>query len=139
MAQTQTASTSAVAYSPAQVNRAMMFAVLTWLVPGLGYFLLKKWIRGSLVAVSVLGMFFIGLLLQGHLYGFNLGDILDILGWIGDFCNGALYFVSRLLGGGAGNPFTVMGDYGTKFLIASGLLNILAAADVRDLALGRKQ
>ena len=117
----------------------MMFAVLTWLIPGLGYFLLRKWIRGSLIAVSVLGMFLVGLLLQGHLYGFNLGDILDILGWVGDFCNGALYFVSRLAGGGAGNPFTVMGDYGTKFLIASGLLNILAAADVRDLALGRKQ
>lgn len=117
----------------------MLFAVLTWLIPGLGYFLLKKWIRGGLILVSVLGMFFIGLALQGHLYGFNLGDILDILGWVGDFCNGGLYFVSRLLGGGAGNPYTVMGDYGTKFLIASGLLNILAAADVRDLALGRKQ
>lgn len=139
MAQTQTASSGTGALSPAQENRAMFYAVLTWLIPGLGYFLLKKWIRGGLVLASVLGMFLIGLALQGHVYSFNLGDILDILGWVGDICNGAMYFLTRLVGGGAGNPYTVMGDYGTKFLIASGLLNILAAADVRDLALGRKQ
>lgn len=139
MAQTQTASTHALAASRARENRAMMLAVLTWLVPGLGYFLLKKWIRGGLILASVLGMFLIGFLLQGKVYGINMGDVLDILGWVGDICNGALYFVVRLLGAGAGNPFTVMGDYGTKFMMASGLLNILAAADVRDLALGHKQ
>ena len=139
MAQIQTASTRAAAPQRALENRAMMLAVATWFVPGLGYFLLKKWVRGGLIVASVLGMFALGLALQGKVYPFNLGDILDILGWVGDICNGAVYFIVRLVGGGAGNPYTVMGDYGTKFMIASGLLNVLAAADVRDLVMGRKK
>lgn len=110
-----------------------------WLLPGLGYFISRKWIRGLLVFISVVGMFGIGLALKGQLYAFNLGDLLAILGWIGDLCAGLLYFFARMLGGGAGNLLGVMGDYGTKFLIAAGLLNLLAAADARDVYLGKKK
>ncbi|HVA63571.1 MAG TPA: DUF6677 family protein [Terriglobales bacterium] len=112
---------------------------LGWLFPGMGYFVNRKWVRGALVLVSVAGMFGLGLALKGQIYGFNTGDVLDILGWVGDICAGALYFLTRALGAGAGNPFTVMGDYGTKFLIAAGLLNLLAAADARDVYLGKKK
>jgi hypothetical protein len=120
-------------------KRATVFAIGTWLVPGLGYFFLKRWVRGALVLVCVAGMFSLGLAMQGKLYEFNTGDILDILGWVGDFCTGGLYFLSRAMNWGVGNQFIVMGDYGTKFLIAAGLLNVLAAADVRDVALGLKR
>lgn len=110
-----------------------------WAVPGLGYFLNRKWIRGVLILVCVVGMFWLGLALQGQIYGFNTGDPLDILGWIGDICAGALYFITRAVGAGGGNAYSVMGDYGTKFLIAAGLLNLLAASDARDVYLGKKQ
>ncbi|MGH9393561.1 MAG: DUF6677 family protein [Terriglobales bacterium] len=113
--------------------------VLGWLIPGMGYFARRKWIRGGLVLASILGMFAIGLALQGTLYAFNTGDVLQMLGWVGDFCAGGLYFLSRALGAGAGNPYHVMGDYGTVFLISAGLLNLLAAADARDVSLGRKK
>ena len=112
---------------------------LGWLFPGLGYFIQSKWIRGALVFASVVGMFGIGLALQDKVYGFNTGDILQILGWVGDICAGMLYLITRLLGAGAGNMYSIMGDYGTTFLIASGLLNLLAAADARDVYLGKKQ
>lgn len=113
--------------------------LLGWLFPGLGYFLGRKWIRGVLVLVSVVVMFGIGLALQGHIYGFNTRNLLDMLGWVGDICNGVLYFFTEMAGGGAGNAYTVMGNYGSMFLIAGGLLNLLAAADARDVMLGRKQ
>ncbi|MHB8735045.1 MAG: DUF6677 family protein [Terriglobales bacterium] len=119
-------------------TRAYVLAGLGWLVPGLGYFLLRRWLRGALVLLTVGGMFWLGLKLQGQLYGIAVSDVLDVLGFVGDVCNGALYFVTRSLGGGVGNQSVVYGDYGTKFLIASGLLNLLAAADVRDIALGHK-
>lgn len=115
-----------------------MFA-LGWLVPGLGYWLHRKWIRGGLVLGCITGMFAIGLALQGTVYAFNTGDILQMLGWLGDFCAGGLYFATRFVGGGAGNPYQVTGDYGTVFLIAAGLLNLLAASDARDVYLGRKK
>ncbi len=113
--------------------------VLGWLFPGLGYFVSRKWVRGVLVLIAVAGMFGVGLALQGTVYGFNTGDILQMLGWVGDLCAGALYFLSRALGAGQGNMFGVMGDYGTVFLIAGGLLNLLAAADARDVFVGKKQ
>jgi hypothetical protein len=113
---------------------------LGWLFPGMGYFVTGKWVRGGLVFVSVVGMFGLGLGLRGQVYGFNTGDILDMLGWVGDVCAGALYFIARgLVGVTVGNAFSVMGDYGTKFLIAAGLLNVLAAADARDVCLGKKR
>ncbi len=113
--------------------------VLGWLFPGMGYFVTGKWIRGALVFVCVVGMFGMGLALRGQVYGFNTGDILDMLGWVGDVCAGGLYLVARaVVGVTVGNAYSVMGDYGTKFLIAAGLLNLLAAADARDVGLGRK-
>lgn len=132
---------AAAAASPAASTalRGWWVLGLGWLFPGMGYFVHQKWVRGLLVFVSVVGMFGIGLALHGQLYAFNTGEVLDILGWVGDFCAGGLYFITSALGGGAGNPYTVMGDYGTKFLIAAGLLNLLAASDARDVFLGKKK
>ncbi len=121
-------------------RRANLIAVLIWLAPGAGYFWLKKWTRGALVSAAIIGMFLLGLGLQGQIYQFSqLGDLLSILGWIGDVCGGGMYFLTQILGAGAGNAYTVWGNYGTTFLISAGLLNLLAATDVRDIALGRKK
>jgi hypothetical protein len=131
--------TETAAVAPAMSEaRATMVSLAGWLVPGLGYFLLRRWWRGALVLACVAGAFLIGLALGGQLYGFNTGDVLDILGWIGDFFAGGLYFVTRAFGAGLGDPYVVWGDYGTKFMIAAGLLNVLGAADCFDIAMGRK-
>lgn len=110
-----------------------------WLFPGCGYFVHQKWVRGGLVFVCVVGMYGVGLALHGQVYAFNTGDVLQMLGWAGDFCSGVLYFFSRIAGAGTGSPSNVMADYGTNFLIAAGLLNLLAAADARDVYLGKKK
>ncbi|MGH9413164.1 MAG: DUF6677 family protein [Terriglobales bacterium] len=125
--------------TPPAVRGGWWIMVLGWLFPGLGYFLGRKWVRGGLVLISVVAMFGLGLGMQGRIYGFNTRNALDVLGWVGDICNGILYFFTELAGGGRGNAYTVMGNYGSMFLIAGGLLNLLAAADARDLMLGRKK
>src|ERR1035441_8363838 len=71
-----------------------------WLVPGAGHFLLGKWYRGALLAASILGMFAMGIAMQGQLYS-GAHDILEILGLAGDLGNGLLFFVGRILGLGA--------------------------------------
>lgn len=138
MASTETSPAHRATGAAASTGTANALAVATWLAPGLGYFLLGKWVRGLLILICILGMFFLGLAMQGQLFGANMKNLLDLLGWIGDVCNGLPYIITRAAGGGAGNLYTVTGDYGSMFMIASGLLNILAAADVRDVALGRK-
>ncbi len=138
MSSTEITPASPPAFQPLSVAAANALSVASWLVPGLGYLLLRKWIRGALIAVSIFAMFLLGLGMQGQLFAVNGKNLLDILGWIGDLCNGLPYMIARMAGDGAGNLYTVTGDYGSMFLVASGLLNLLAAADVRDVALGRK-
>ncbi len=83
-----------------------------WLVPGAGHFLLGKWIRGTLLAVSIIAMFALGLAMQGKLYT-SAQDILDILGVAGDLGNGILYFLGRAAGWGGVPVQTTIADYGT--------------------------
>jgi len=112
--------------------------VAGWLVPGAGHMLLGKWIRGLLIFASILGMYLVGLGLQGKIFVPNTGDILDILGFLGQVGMGMGYFLARLFGWGATSVLITIGDYGTKFLTVAGLLNIIAAVDAHSLANGRK-
>jgi len=115
-----------------------MALLLGWLIPGAGHMLLGKWIRGLLLFVSVVGMFLIGIGLQGKIYAPNTGDILDMLGFAGQIGMGSLYVIARIGSLGAPTVVNALGDYGTKFLIVAGLLNIIAAVDAYSLANGRK-
>ena len=56
----------------------------------------------------------------------------------GDLCGGLLYFVSRAAGWGADQVTQTTGDYGTRFIVVAGLLNIIAAVDAHNLRTGRK-
>ena len=110
-----------------------------WLVPGAGHLLLGKWVRAALLAASILLMFGIGIALQGKIYTMNTGDPLDMLGFFGDLGAGLPYILARLFGWGASSVQIAIADYGTKFIVVSGLLNIVAAVDAHSLASGRKR
>jgi hypothetical protein len=109
-----------------------------WLVPGAGHLLVGKWVRALLLFVSVLGMYLLGLGLAGKVYTPNTGDILDILGFAGQLGMGVFYVIARLFSLGATSAVNTLADYGTKFLIVAGLLNLIAAVDAHSLANGRK-
>jgi hypothetical protein len=113
--------------------------VAGWLIPGAGHLLLRKWIRGLLLLVSIVAMFVIGISLQGKIYSPNTGDLLDVLNFAGDLGTGALYGIARLMDLGATSVQVAVADYGTKFIVVAGLLNIIAAVDAHSLATGRKR
>ena len=108
-----------------------------WLVPGAGHFLLRKWGRGALLAAAIVGMFSMGIAMQGRIYG-GASDILEMLGLVGDLGNGLLYIVSRVLGLGADQVQVTTADYGSRFIVVAGLLNVIAAVDAHNLRTGRK-
>jgi len=127
--------------TPAQP--ANMMAVLApavgWLIPGAGHLIQRRWIRGLLLFGSIATLFVLGLAMQGRIYKANSGDILDILGFIGDVGAGGLYIVTMAMDWGQGAIAFATADYGTKFMIVAGLLNFIAAADAYHIAIGKKQ
>jgi hypothetical protein len=110
-----------------------------WLVPGAGHLLLGKWVRALLLMVSIICMFAIGIALKGKVYLPNTGEPLDMLGFAGDLGSGVLYGLARLMGWGQAPVLVAVADYGTKFIVVAGLLNIVAAVDAHSLASGRKR
>ena len=109
-----------------------------WLVPGLGHLLLKKPIRAALLFVSIVAMFVIGMGLHGKLYVANNGDMLDLLGFVGQMGSPLLYVLAHVAGAGAAVLSDTLSDYGSKFAVVAGLLNVMAAVDAQSLANGRK-
>lgn len=87
---------------------------------------------------SIVLMFIIGWKMEGRIYSPNGGDILDILGFVGDVGTGGLYIVTRALDLGHGAISRATADYGTKFIIVAGLLNFLSVADAYHIAIGKK-
>jgi hypothetical protein len=117
---------------------SVLAPAVAWLIPGAGHLIQKCWIRGFLLMASVGTMFGLGLLMQGHIYKANGGDILDILGFVGDVGAGGLYIVTSVLGMGQAIVAHATADYGTKFMIVAGLLNFISVADAYHIAIGKK-
>jgi len=110
-----------------------------WLIPGGGHFIQRRYIRGLLLLISVVSMFFIGIWMQGKVYSKNTGDILEILSFLGDLGAGVLYFVAQSLGWGRGAIVNANANYGSVFIVVAGLLNIVSAVDAHQIAIGKKQ
>jgi hypothetical protein len=115
---------------------------LAWFVPGGGHFLLKRRGRAALLAGSVTLMFLFGIFMRGSMFTPQSGDLLTILincgGFLGNLCTGILYLLSSWLGYNQPDVAGHVYDYGTKFLVSAGLLNVLAMVDVYEIAVGKK-
>jgi len=138
MANSTTERTKAV---PAQNVSAMavLAPAVGWLIPGAGHMIQKRWIRGGLLFISIVAPFLLGLAMQGRIYKANGGDILDILGFVGDIGAGAMYLLALANDWGQGAIAFATADYGTKFMIVAGLLNFIAIADAYHIAIGKKK
>ena len=118
---------------------SVLAPAIGWLVPGAGHMIQKRWIRGLLLFVSIVTLFLLGLAMQGRIYKANGGDILDMLGFIGDVGAGGLYILTLANDWGQGAIAYATADYGTKFMIVAGLLNFIAVADAYHIAIGKKR
>src|ERR1700744_5749868 len=109
-----------------------------WLVPGAGHLILRRWGRGLLVLASISSMFVLGMLMGARLYAPNSADLLDMLGFLGDLGSGLVYLVGHGLGFGEARVQVVTADYGAKFVVVAGLLNLISAVAAHSIAVGRK-
>jgi drug/metabolite transporter (DMT)-like permease len=115
---------------------------LAWLLPGGGHFLLQRRTRGLVLAVCVLVAFVAGLLMRGALFSPQTGDLFTTIiycgGFAGNLAAGGLYLLSVMFGYAQPDVAGHVHDYGTKFLVAAGLMNVLAMVDAYEIAAGKK-
>jgi hypothetical protein len=131
------ASTSAPLRSP------YLVATIAWLAPGAGHLLLGRRGRAAIIFATVLITFLVGLMMRGPLFQpTGAGDVLSRLitygGFLGDLASGLLYLVATWLGYGPPDVAGHTPDYGSKFIVAAGLLNILAVVDAYEIATRQK-
>jgi hypothetical protein len=114
--------------------------VLAFLVPGLGHLYLGKRARAAVFCCIVVGMFFVGLAVDGDLYTINHtgGSLLRLLAALGSMGSGLLYFVA-VFRGVHGDVNSITYEHGTAFTITAGLMNLLLMLDAFDIAEGRKE
>ncbi len=113
--------------------------LIGWLVPGGGHLFLGKRNRGLLILGTVIAPFAIGVLLQGPFFDISsAGDMLSRLiaygGRIADVSCGLLYFIAVFAGYAPPDRAGHDADYGAKFLVAAGLINLLAMIDAYEIA-----
>jgi hypothetical protein len=117
---------------------ALVIAVAGWLVPGLGHALLKMWGRALACFLTVGLLVFFGAGMRGNVFTSNGNDAFDTLGYLADLGAGTFYFVARSIESNGPDVSRADGDYGTRFLAAAGVLNLLAALHAYEAARGRK-
>ncbi|MDP9055514.1 MAG: hypothetical protein M3N93_14620 [Acidobacteriota bacterium] len=139
-AQTTTAASPRASSQP--IGVWLLPVLAAWIVPGGGHFLQKKIGRGALLLASIGLMFLFGMFMRGMMFSPEKGDILTTLinygGFICDMAAGVFYFAATMFGYAAPDMPGYVHDYGTKFLVTAGLLNILAMVDAYEIAVGKK-
>lgn len=137
------AETRTITKEPAVPISAWIGPVLAgWLIPGGGHFLLKRRGRAVLLLSSITLMFIFGLLMRGAMFKMDKGDLLTTVinygGFAANLATGALYLLSTMFGYDQLDVPGHVHDYGTKFLVTAGLLNILAMVDAYEIATRKK-
>jgi len=109
-----------------------------WLVPGLGHALQKMWGRAITFLVTVGALVLVGAGMRGNLFDSNGNDAFASLGYVADLGTGSFYLVAKYFEPNGADVSRAVGDYGTRFLAAAGVLNFLAALHAYEAARGRK-
>lgn len=117
---------------------AIVVAVAAWLVPGLGHLLLRHWGRAIVVFIAVGGFAISGYLMRGNVFAPRSPDPFGTLGFLADAASGIFYFLSRFFEAAGPDAARAAGDYGTQFIAAAGVVNLIALFDAYEFAMGRR-
>jgi len=148
-----------------QVSKWLPVVLMAWAIPGAGHIYLKRTQRGALLGSAILVCFFFGLMMRGAFFEADLADSLfsllgikylvgggrvsrmdnDLLlilinggGHLANIAAGIPYYLSSWLGYNQPDVAGHSHDYGTKFLVGAGLLNILSMVDAWEIVTGEK-
>jgi hypothetical protein len=131
---------SAAARPPATKARLSLFsiAIASWLVPGLGHFLLGRAGRAIVFFLAVGGLAIVGIHARGNVFPPRSADPFGTLGFWADAASGIFYLLARVLERAGPDVSRAAGDYGTRFIAAAGIVNLIAIFDAYEIAAGRR-
>jgi len=115
-----------------------LVALASLAVPGLGHAWLHRWGRGIVFFIAVGGLACTGYLMRGQVFTAVSDDPFGRLGFLADACSGVFYLLSRFLEAAGPNLARAAGDYGTRFLAAAGIVNLIGMLDAYSTACGRR-
>ncbi len=142
-------------------GRTALSCLLAWILPGAGHFYLGKRGKGAVFFAVILVTFFLGLYMDGRVYiagpdqplsylatfaNLGLGP-LDLIGrqisydrivyFVPDPSDRALH--TEIMDRIRDRILVSTHEYGTTFILAASLMNILLILDVFDIGIGRKR
>lgn len=107
----------------------VLIALAAWIVPGLGHLCLRRWVRALGFFATAGGLALAGYALHGEAFSPGSADPFGTLGFLADACSGVFYFLPRVLTNARPDLSHAAGDYGTRFIAAAGIVNLLAVID----------
>jgi len=122
-----------------EAMKAYNIFFLSWLFPGMGHIVQKKYLKGIVFLAGILLLLIFGLIMEGKFYDTKEFHPLLILGFLGDLGSGAFYFIIKWTGLGNGNIQAVTYHYGTTYMVSAGLINYLVALNAFDIARGKRK
>jgi Family of unknown function (DUF6677) len=123
----------------ASSGAALLIAALSWIVPGLGHLLMRRWQRGLAFFVAVGGLAVAGYLMRGNVFPLGSKDPFGTLGFLADASSGIFYLLAHTFEKTGPNVARAMGDYGTRFIAGAGIVNLLGVCDAYEVARGRRR
>ena len=128
-----------VAESPSkQSSTAILVVVAGWIVPGMGHLLLGRWGRAIVFFVAVGGLAVTGYLLRGNIFPPRGGDLFGTLAFLADAGSGVFYYFARFFEAAGPDVSRAAGDYGTRFIAAAGVVNLISVCDAYEIATRRR-
>lgn len=118
---------------------APIILIAAWAVPGLGHALLRRWARAAGFFVAVGGLAITGYLMRGEVFGPHTHESFGTLGFLADAAAGGFYFLAHAIETAGPDISRATGNYGTRFVAAAGLVNLIGAIDAVETALGRRE
>ena len=122
----------------APASSPLSIAIASWLVPGLGHFLLHRTGRAIVFFIAVSGLAIVGYHMRGNVFPPRSRDPFGTLGFWADASSGIFYLLSRVFERAGPDVSRAAGDYGTRFIAAAGVVNLIAAFDAYEIATGRR-
>lgn len=117
---------------------ALLIALAGWAVPGLGHLCLRRWGRALIFFCAVGGLAVVGYWMRGEVFLPRSQEPFGTLGFVADAASGIFYFLAHALEAAGPDLSQAAGNYGSRFIAAAGLVNLVAILDACEIAAGRR-
>lgn len=117
---------------------ALLIALAGWVVPGLGHLLVRRWGRAIIFFCAVGGLAVAGYWMRGEVFMPRSQEPFGTLGFVADAASGIFYVLAHAFEAAGPDLSHAAGNYGSRFIAAAGLVNLVAILDACEIAAGRR-